>query len=149
MEAEDEDALSLELDAEGRIAGSTDHLDCESRVVQSSLSQGPALDELLTDCALANCGFVKDTFWVQRGAKPRCSLEDLALQIFKHHTQRVPEEDFGQMSGELRHCLKPLPSTHQTSQTLCSLHPGAIKVKSVPLEVTLWCTIKYRRMLSV
>ena len=45
------------------------------------------LDELLYDCEITDCGLMPRTFWVPfQGFQPRCSLEQMALDVFKFHT---------------------------------------------------------------
>lgn len=52
---------SFELDDEGRILGTTDHLDLESRIVEIPvLGAGGLLGDLKRDATLADCGFAKD-----------------------------------------------------------------------------------------
>mgnify|MGYP007047584143 CR=1 FL=1 len=93
-----DDDFCFELDAEGRIAGTCDHLDCETRVVQLS-GLDEHLGDLKTDASIANCGLVKDTYWLGRLDTPRCDLEALARAIFDYHTAGTPEAAFGDVSG--------------------------------------------------
>ena len=105
------DDFCFELDEEGRISGTSEHVDCSTKVcdlMELKDTDDPGLlDDLTTDCALADCGLVKDTFWLPaaecygkvsatgssaREAGFRCSLEALAARIFQHHTQDVPED---------------------------------------------------------
>jgi hypothetical protein len=45
------------------------------------------LDELLYDCEIADCGLMPRTFWVPaQSFEPRCWLEQMALDVFHHHT---------------------------------------------------------------
>jgi hypothetical protein len=44
------------------------------------------LDELLFDCEISDCGLMPRTFWVpSNGFQPRCSLEQMALDVFRYH----------------------------------------------------------------
>ena len=44
------------------------------------------IDDLLFDCEIADCGLMPRTFWMPvDGTKPRCLMEQMALQIFQHH----------------------------------------------------------------
>ena len=105
------DDFCFELDGEGRISGTSEHVDCSTKICDlmelKDTDDGGLLDDLRTDCALADCGLVKDTFWLPaaecygkvsvtgssaREAGFRCSLEALAARIFQHHTQDVPED---------------------------------------------------------
>jgi len=47
------------------------------------------LDELLFDCEVADCALMPRTFWVPaKGMKPRCALEQCALEVFHHHVKQ-------------------------------------------------------------
>jgi len=44
------------------------------------------LDDLLLDCEISDCGLMPRTFWMPGyGFEPRCSLEQMALDVFRHH----------------------------------------------------------------
>lgn len=42
--------------------------------------------ELLVDCEIADSGLMPRTFWLSANDNPRCTLEQLAHDIFAHHT---------------------------------------------------------------
>ena len=49
----------------------------------------PLVDELLFDCEISDSGLMPRTFWVpSEGFEPRCSLERMALDVFRHHTKK-------------------------------------------------------------
>jgi hypothetical protein len=65
------------------------------------------LDEVLNDCR--ECFDCKQssgsystgtTFFISADAKPRCTLERLALEIFRHHTREIPEMDSSSSGAE-------------------------------------------------
>ena len=73
----------VRIDAEGRIAGVSDcGLDFRFRSLPPDTV--PVDERLLTDCEAA---FVGASFWLPADQEPRCSLESLALAIFRHHTR--------------------------------------------------------------
>jgi len=46
------------------------------------------MDELLFDCEIADCALMPRTFWLPaKGTKPRCALEQCALEVFHHHVK--------------------------------------------------------------
>ena len=54
------------------------------------------LDELLYDCEISDCGLMPRTFWVPcQGFEPRCSLEQIALDVFHHHTAASSSSSIG------------------------------------------------------
>jgi hypothetical protein len=74
---------------------STKHGDSSS---QSSLVDKDGLhdvvDELLLDAEISDCGLMPRTYWVpapgsDSSIDPRCSLEQLALDVFRHHARPV------------------------------------------------------------
>ena len=87
-ELEDEEEAPLPaLDSNGRVAGykGVDH---RTRSWASALPLDEAQTAALTrDCRLV---FALDSSnWLAAGAKPRCSLEAVALAIFERHTARA------------------------------------------------------------
>jgi len=47
------------------------------------------LDELSFDCEIADCALLPRTFWVPaKGMKPRCAMEQCALEVFHHHVKQ-------------------------------------------------------------
>jgi hypothetical protein len=60
-------------------------------VKDDGLTTSTMLDELLFDCEIADSGLMPRTFWIPAsGFKPRFSLEQMALDVFKHHVKDVP-----------------------------------------------------------
>lgn len=105
--------LNFRLDEHGRTAPTSEPpngaekaptLDYRSQTVQTTIgfassttdhssggdkdtAQQSLLDELLFDCEIADSGLMPRTFWMAaQGRSPACSLEQLALDIFRHHT---------------------------------------------------------------
>lgn len=86
--------LNFRLDEHGRTSkpsGSDEPsalLDYESKTVQISNFQREWLDDLLFDCQISDSGLMPRTFWMPaQGMKPRCHLEQMALDIFHHHVK--------------------------------------------------------------
>jgi len=53
----------------------------------------PLLDELLYDCEISDCGLMPRTFWVPcQDFGPRCSMEQMALDVFDHHVKRNQQQ---------------------------------------------------------
>jgi len=94
------------------INASTDHrqsLDYRSKTVQTefvvdvntSLDEAPVqftdadFDDLLLDAEITDCGLMPRTFWVPASAdfSPRFSLEQMALDVFKHHVGETSFDD--------------------------------------------------------
>lgn len=59
-------------------------LDYNSKAVQLSVPFRNR-DELLFDCEVADCGLMPRTFWMPSNGAPRCALERMALDVFRHH----------------------------------------------------------------
>lgn len=77
----------------------------EGKLDQSS----PLLDEILYDCEITDCGLMPRTFWVpSEGFEPRCSLEQMALDIFKHHVGQA-NYDRGTSGAEWWVQIRPSP----------------------------------------
>lgn len=67
----------------------TEFLELNSDEKGPSSSSVSLHDELLFDCEIADCALMPRTFWVPADDsefKPRCSLEQMARDIFLHHT---------------------------------------------------------------
>jgi hypothetical protein len=89
--------VNFRLDAEGRTAPpatasatTAAGLDYRSQTVQASIGglvdDEALLDELLLDCEIADSALLPRTFWVAADGKPpRCTLEQMALDVFDHH----------------------------------------------------------------
>ena len=55
-----------------------------------TFSAETSLDELLLDCEIADSGLMPRTFWVAaEGQEPRCSLEQMAIDVFRYHTKQA------------------------------------------------------------
>ena len=68
----------------------------KSTTEPSSLQQQQQgiLDELLLDCEVADSALMPRTFWMPAtGMTPRCSLEQMALDIFRHHTRDAIQDN--------------------------------------------------------
>jgi|AntRauTorckE5430_2_1112549.scaffolds.fasta_scaffold09086_1 hypothetical protein len=101
--------LQLRLDPEGRTIASEDFcksasslggkevkMDYSSKTVLTSLAEtgtetgsidSKLFDDLLYDCEIADCALLPRTFWMHCDGKPRCILEQMALEVFKHHVK--------------------------------------------------------------
>eukprot|EP00980_Cylindrotheca_fusiformis_P015847 scaffold4637_cov128-Cylindrotheca_fusiformis.AAC.18 len=119
--------LNFRLDADGRTAntrGESDEsrktedggkpMDYSCKAVATNLNDlsNEALDDILFDCEISDSGLMPRTFWVPvEGMKPRCSLEQFALDIFHHHVP--PSHDFDkETSGVEWWCqIRPSPET--------------------------------------
>jgi hypothetical protein len=52
------------------------------------------IDDILFDCEISDSGLMPRTFWVPcRGMKPRCTLEQFAVDVFHHHVSSDVEYD--------------------------------------------------------
>ena len=58
------------------------------------------IDELLFDCEVADCALLPRTFWVPSNGAPRCDLERMALDVFRHHVG-IDNENNLQYDAEL------------------------------------------------
>ncbi|KAL7576904.1 hypothetical protein ACA910_006667 [Epithemia clementina (nom. ined.)] len=78
------------------------------------------LKELLLDCEIADSAIMPRTFWVPAfgGFTPRCSLEQMALDIFHFHTQR--------------HYYVPPTSTWPPSQQSCCGAEWWVQIRPSP-----------------
>mmetsp|Transcript_8853 Transcript_8853/g.24529 ORF Transcript_8853/g.24529 Transcript_8853/m.24529 type:complete len:453 (-) Transcript_8853:19-1377(-) len=53
------------------------------------------MDELFLDCEVADSALMPRTFWVPAsGFSPRCSMEQMALDVFHYHTRNLPKNKF-------------------------------------------------------
>ena len=104
--------LSLRLDQDGRTtydpsaivaapsSSSSSHhsVDYSSKTVLTKLADvsvttaSHLLDDLLFDAEIADCALLPRTFWVPaEGMKPRCRMEQMAMEVFHKH---VPAEGY-------------------------------------------------------
>jgi hypothetical protein len=101
--------LNFRLDADGRTASTSETnndekrktdedqkmVDYSSKAVMTNLDSlsTSTLDDILLDCEISDTGLMPRTFWVPvEGMEPRCSLEQFALDVFRHHVP--PSLDF-------------------------------------------------------
>jgi len=67
-------------------------MDYTSKTVSTILTNNTNvkfMDDLYLDCEVADCAILPRTFWVPaKGMKPRCTLEQCALEIFHHHIDK-------------------------------------------------------------
>jgi hypothetical protein len=68
------------------------------------------LDDLLFDCEISDCGLMPRTFWVpSKGFQPRCSLEQMALDVFRHHVGTAIQYDDETSGAEWWVQIRPSP----------------------------------------
>lgn len=68
------------------------------------------LDDLLFDCEISDCGLMPRTFWVPaQGMKPRCQVEQLALDIFHAHVPPDLDYDISTSGAEWWAQIRPSP----------------------------------------
>lgn len=101
--------LNFHLDADGRTSSTNETkkdekddkvedqqlVDYRAQAVMTNFDSlaTETFDEVLFDCEISDSGLMPRTFWVPvEGMKPRCSLEQFALDIFHHHVP--PSLDF-------------------------------------------------------
>jgi hypothetical protein len=101
--------LNFRLDTDGRTASTSETnndekrktdedqkmVDYSSKAVMTNLDSlsTSTLDDVLLDCEISDSGLMPRTFWVPvEGMEPRCSLEQFALDVFRHHVP--PSLDF-------------------------------------------------------
>ncbi len=53
------------------------------------------LDDLLFDCEITDCALLPRTFWMPCTGRPRCALEQCALEVFYHHVRQRSCDDGG------------------------------------------------------
>lgn len=129
---EEEIEVNFRLDAEGRTANTKVDPDCtaeEAVAVQYEPATSmcelsaennneighadqshPLFDELLYDCEIADCGLMPRTFWVpSQRFEPRCSLEQMALDIFNYHVGQINNFDPATSGAEWWVQIRPSP----------------------------------------
>ena len=69
------------------------------------------VDELLYDCEITDCGLMPRTFWMPADGslKPRCSLEQFALNVFNHHVPESLGYDKSKSGAEWWVQIRPSP----------------------------------------
>ena len=118
--------LQLRLDPEGRTIPSEDFcksssrsvgkeevkMDYSSKTVLTSLVEeacSDLLDDLLFDCEITDCALLPRTFWINCDEKPRCALEQMALEVFKHHVKDGVNFDPSTSGAEWWVQIRPSP----------------------------------------
>ena len=108
--------LNFRFDANGRTANTSQNendaskegdsyasMDYSSKAAMTNIGQLPIsiLDDLLFDCEISDSGLMPRTFWVPvDGMKPRCSLEQFALDVFHHHVPANLDYDKSKSGAE-------------------------------------------------
>ena len=63
-------------------------LDYKSQTIDTLINEETdtkLLDDILFDCEITDCALLPRTFWCSSDSQPRCVLERMALEVFKHH----------------------------------------------------------------
>jgi hypothetical protein len=84
----DYDFQTLQTSFVSRKLRTTNDPDTEWNDADEEADESSILDDLLLDAEIADSGLLPRTFWVASQGQARCSLEQLALDIFHHHTRR-------------------------------------------------------------
>lgn len=108
--------LNFRFDANGRTANTSQSanesikegdndasMDYSSKSVMTNIGQLPEqiVDDLLFDCEISDSGLMPRTFWVPvKGMKPRCTLEQFALDVFHHHVPANLDYDRSKSGAE-------------------------------------------------
>lgn len=127
-EQQQEVELNLRLDSDGRTTFDPSKLqqevcdssvDYSSKTVLSKLAssdgsssnkgQKAIEDDLLYDCEIADCGLLPRTFWMPQGMKPRCRLEQMALEVFNRHVPNGCTYDAASSGAEWWVQIRPSP----------------------------------------
>jgi hypothetical protein len=113
--------LNFRLDTDGRTANPnetrsdqkvTPTIDYSAKSSMTNLESAEQkwLDDLLLDCEISDSGLMPRTFWVPvEGMKPRCSLEQFALDIFHKHVPANLNYDLNSSGAEWWCQLRPSP----------------------------------------
>lgn len=117
--------LNFRLDENGRTSkptetsdSSTSQIDYQPKTIFTNLMPAPSkssshqqwLDDLLFDCQISDSGLMPRTFWMPaKGMKPRCHLEQLALDIFHHHVPSDLDYDVSTSGAEWWAQIRPSP----------------------------------------
>lgn len=121
--------LNFRLDADGRTAppvaakaaptatpppSSSAGLNYRSQTVQTSIGgdstdQG-LLDELLLDCEIADSALMPRTYWMAADARPRFTLEQMALDVFRYHVPSSFAYDPAISGAEWWVQIRPFPA---------------------------------------
>ena len=107
-----------------------------------SIGDSPLYDELLLDCEIADSGLMPRTFWVpaevpatannhtnaDHSFQPRCTLEQMARDIFRHHTASVGVGDsswYDPVTSGAEWWVQLRPSPEKTGRYAMHAHRGA------------------------
>mmetsp|Transcript_13095 Transcript_13095/g.24612 ORF Transcript_13095/g.24612 Transcript_13095/m.24612 type:complete len:436 (-) Transcript_13095:14-1321(-) len=119
--------LQLKLDTEGRTVstqgGDIPKLDYSSRTVLTLLADESEpllfsdntekrlsfIDDLLFDCEITDCALLPRTFWINCQDRPRCAMEQCALEVFKHHVPNDTAFDPDTSGAEWWVQIRPSP----------------------------------------
>lgn len=92
-------------------------------------------DELLLDCEIADIGLMPRTFWVPAAAsddddeesfQPRCTLEQMARDIFRHHTASCyPHQHYDPSTSGAEWWVQLRPSPETTGRYSMLVHGSA------------------------
>ena len=96
------------------------NIDFQSKVTMTNLTQSEGrvdaqqlLDDLLFDCEISDSGLLPRTFWISADSnasiKPRCTLEQYALDIFHHHVPASLQYDPTKSGVEWWCQIRPSP----------------------------------------
>eukprot|EP00038_Savillea_parva_P017373 m.228080 g.228080 ORF g.228080 m.228080 type:complete len:351 (-) comp37455_c0_seq1:30-1082(-) len=81
--------VAVDVDQDGRLIapGYTD-LNYTTRALHNTMANVDAhtMDSVLRDCEAVFCS---ESFWIGASERPRCTLEDMAMQIFNHHVSEA------------------------------------------------------------
>lgn len=134
MEQEQEEIeINFKLNAEGRTIQATpskqegfgvkeEALFYESHSIQAELwcdkeridHTHSLVDELLYDCEISDCGLMPRTFWISANATARCSLEQMAKDVFQHHVSS--DNNFDEVSSGAEWWVQIRPSPEKVGR---------------------------------
>jgi len=100
-----------------------------------------ALDEVLYDCEIADCGLMPRTFWVpacEETFQPRFNLEQMALDIFRHHTAQCAPGSFDVSSSGAEWWVQIRPSPETTGRYAMFDHPPDKNNNAVDKKATIF-----------
>jgi hypothetical protein len=104
--------INLSFDQHGRIqCKEWEKLDFTSKSISTNLASLPQsdLDDLLYDAEIADCGLMPRTFWMPATKDAACWMEQLAQQVFQHHTEALSNYDAETSGAEWWVQIRPSP----------------------------------------